>query len=84
FNADVGTTSAVVAGLQEHYRIGYEADLAAGYQLGPLRLELEGSQKGTRLTSVYAAATAAIPNSATTSGSKAGGTFTAPVGKARI
>ncbi|HEY6868781.1 MAG TPA: outer membrane beta-barrel protein [Novosphingobium sp.] len=84
FNADVGASSAVVNGLQEHYRIGYQGDLAAGYELGPLRAEVEASQKGTRLTSVYAASTATIPNSATTLTSKGSGTFSAPVGKLRV
>lgn len=84
YNADVGATAAVVAGLQEHYRIGYEADLAAGYQLGPLRFEAEASQKGTRLTSVYAASGATIPNSATNLTGKGAGTFSAPTGKSRV
>lgn len=84
FNADVGAAPAVVAGLQEHYRIGYEADLAAGYELGPLRIEVEGSQKATRLTSVYAGLGATIPNSATTLTTRGAGTFSAPVGKLRV
>jgi len=81
---DVGTSSAVVDGNQEHYRIGYAADLAGGYQLGPLRVEAEASQKRTRLSSFYALSTASVPNSATAPKSRAGGTFAAPTGKSRI
>lgn len=83
FSADVGTTAAVAGGLQERSRIGYEGDVAAGYQLGPLRLEAEASQKGTRLSSVYTPTTVTIPNSATTLTARGAGLFTAPSGRSR-
>ena len=84
YRADVGAAPAAVSALQESYRIGYEADLAAGYELGPLRFEVEGSQKGTRLSSAFAASTATIPNSATNAAGKGAGTFSAPTGKLRV
>ena len=83
YRADVGTTSAVVNGLQESHRIGYQGDLAAGYIVGPFRFEIEGSQKHSRLSSVVTASSVTIPNSATSATSKGAGTFSAPSGKIR-
>lgn len=80
---NVGTTSAVVGGLREGHKIGYEVDAAAGYQLGPLRVEGEVSQKHTRLADVYASSSVTIPNNASKPTSTGYGTFTDPRGKTR-
>lgn len=80
---EVGAASAVANGLQERSHIGYEVDVAAGYQLGPLRFEVEGSQKHARPTSLFTASTVTVPNSATNLTSKGAGTFSEPTGKTR-
>lgn len=80
---DVGTASAVANGLREQSHIGYEVDIAAGYQLGPLRFEVEGTQRRARFSSLFTGSSVQVPNSATDPATKGAGTFPAATGSTR-
>lgn len=84
FKADVGAVGAVRDALQEQYQLGYEVDLAAGYQHGPVRIELEASQKRTNLDTLFTVPGVGVPNNPVVLARVGAGLFIAPTGKLRV